>query len=59
MYIGACMSTRRGAGICAISAIDMALWDIKGKALGLPCYKLLGGAYADHIVPYALCFSST
>jgi L-alanine-DL-glutamate epimerase-like enolase superfamily enzyme len=53
MYVGTCMSTRRGAGICAIGAIDMALWDIKGKALGLPCYKLLGGAHADHIVPYA------
>jgi len=53
MYVCTCMSTRRGAGICAIGAIDMALWDIKGKALGLPCYKLLGGAHADHIVPYA------
>ena len=53
MYVGTCMSTRRGAGICAIGAIDMALWDIKGKALGLPCYKLLGGAHADYIVPYA------
>jgi L-alanine-DL-glutamate epimerase-like enolase superfamily enzyme len=53
MYVGTCMSTRRGAGICAIGAIDMALWDIKGKALGLPCYKLLGGAHVDHIVPYA------
>ena len=28
----------------ASSAIDVALWDIKGKALGLPCWKLLGGA---------------
>jgi len=53
MYVCTCMSTRRGAGICAIGAIDMALWDIKGKALGLPCYKLLGGAHSDHIVPYA------
>lgn len=53
LYAGTCMSTRRGAGICAIGAIDMALWDIKGQALGQPCYKLLGGAQRDHIVPYA------
>ena len=31
---------------CAMSAIDIALWDIKGKALGLPVYKLLGGPRA-------------
>ena len=34
----------RGAAICgAISAIDIALWDIKGQALGVPIHQLLGG----------------
>jgi len=53
LYTYTCMSGRRGAVICAIGAIDMALWDIKGKALGLPCYKLLGGSHVEHITPYA------
>jgi L-alanine-DL-glutamate epimerase-like enolase superfamily enzyme len=53
VYTYTCMSGRRGAMICAMGAIDMALWDIKGKALGLPVYKLLGGATKEHIVPYA------
>src|ERR687884_111497 len=53
LYSGSKMTGRRGALICAMGAIDMALWDIKGQALGLPVYKLLGGAQVEHIVPYA------
>lgn len=42
-----------GAGAClALSGIDMAIWDIRAKALGLPLYKLLGGA-ARAIPAYA------
>ncbi len=37
----------------AISAIDLALWDIKGKALGVPVYELLGGKFYDSIKLYA------
>ena len=41
-----------GVYSCAISAIDIALWDIKGKALGMPVYKLLGGPVRDKVVCY-------
>jgi L-alanine-DL-glutamate epimerase-like enolase superfamily enzyme len=36
----------------AISAIDIALWDIQGKALGVPVYRLLGGLARDRVVCY-------
>jgi len=53
MYRGSFMTGRRGLGICAIGALDMALWDIRGKALGLPCWHFLGGASKKHITAYA------
>lgn len=43
----------KGVTISALSAIDIALWDIKGKAQGLPIFKLLGGAYRHKARAYA------
>lgn len=42
-----------GPLLSAISAIDIALWDLRGKALGVPVYELLGGAYREEILLYA------
>jgi len=44
-----------GAVVAAISGIELALWDIKGQALGTPIYNLLGGRYRDKIRIYADC----
>jgi len=43
---------RQGGGV---SAVEMALWDITGKALGAPVYKLLGGEYRDRVRIYCDC----
>jgi L-alanine-DL-glutamate epimerase-like enolase superfamily enzyme len=40
----------------ALGAIDLALWDIKGKALGVPVYDLLGGLSRDHVECYSTGF---
>jgi L-alanine-DL-glutamate epimerase-like enolase superfamily enzyme len=53
LYIGSAMNGRRGAVINAIGAIDMALHDLRGKALGKPCCEMLGGVQRTVITPYA------
>src|SRR5689334_5862020 len=45
--------------IHAIGTLDMALWDIKGKALGVPVYELLGGATRDYVECYATGFAAS
>ena len=42
----------RGAAVECVSAIDIALWDIRGKVLGKPIYELLGGPVRDEIALY-------
>lgn len=44
---------RRGVLVASISAIDIALWDIKGKAMNLPVSVLLGGQHRKQVTPYA------
>jgi L-rhamnonate dehydratase len=48
MYFG-----RTSVTICAMSAVDMALWDLKGKHFGEPIHRLLGGKQHERIKAYA------
>jgi len=52
MYNGTLMAGRRGLGIHAIGAIDMALWDLAGKYYDKPVWKLIGGAQKERATPY-------
>ncbi|WP_226622676.1 mandelate racemase/muconate lactonizing enzyme family protein [Alloyangia pacifica] len=44
---------QRGISVCALSGIDIALWDIKGKHFGVPVSTLLGGRFRERIRAYA------
>ena len=44
---------QKGTYVEAISALDIALWDIAGQAVGLPIWKLLGGRFRDAVTAYA------
>lgn len=51
---------RRGpVTMTAIGAVDTALWDIKGKSLGVPVYQLLGGASRDGVTVYGHAMGDT
>src|SRR5262249_33153195 len=53
MYEGSIFFGRQGAAIQAMSGIEIALWDIAGKATGRPVYQLLGGAFRKKFRAYA------
>jgi L-alanine-DL-glutamate epimerase-like enolase superfamily enzyme len=44
---------RRGLSVSAIAGVDLALWDILGKSLGAPVWRLLGGRRAERMPAYA------
>ncbi|WP_148253127.1 mandelate racemase/muconate lactonizing enzyme family protein [Aidingimonas lacisalsi] len=47
---------QKGAALFGIAAVDIALWDLFGKALGQPIHRLMGGAFRREIRPYATGF---
>src|SRR5207244_6355363 len=57
LYEGTIYHGRRGIGIHAISAVDIALHDLAAKQLGRPVYQLLGGARRPFVKPYATVYA--
>ena len=53
MYRGIESHGRKGAPMQALSAVDCAIWDLKGKLAGEPVYRLVGGPLRDRIPAYA------
>jgi L-alanine-DL-glutamate epimerase-like enolase superfamily enzyme len=53
MYEGSIFFGRQGAAVQAMSAVEIALWDLVGKAVGRPVYQLLGGGFRKSFQAYA------
>jgi D-galactarolactone cycloisomerase len=57
MFVGFGAARGRGSegglAVNAMAALDIALWDLAGKALGVPVYRLLGGAVQPEVMAYA------
>jgi L-alanine-DL-glutamate epimerase-like enolase superfamily enzyme len=56
LYESTFYSGRRGLGIHALSAVDLALHDLAGKQMGVPAYKLMGGARRSRLRPYCTIY---
>jgi L-rhamnonate dehydratase len=53
LYLSSLYYGRKGVVVNALSAVDLALWDLLGQVRGEPVYQLLGGAVRDELVFYA------
>ncbi len=54
---GTVWNARVGLGRIALAGVDMALWDLAGKSLGVPVWQLLGERRPDPVVPYLTMYS--